>query len=149
MESIWFRLRLCPVKTNWPLPPLFSSESAVDSRELQELISRLPEGYGTVFRLSVIEGFSHKEIAGMQGIEPHSSSSQLTRAKALLRKMLDRKLWLIGILFVSVIPVYVYLSRQRPAKKDKLPLAEKKHADETPKRKSVRLGRAQHYRGAA
>ena len=114
-------------------PAAFSSESAVDSRELQELISRLPEGYGTVFRLSVIEGFSHKEIAGMLGIEPHSSSSQLTRAKALLRKMLDRKLWLIGILFVSVIPVYVYLSRQRPAKKDKLPLAEKKHADETPK----------------
>lgn len=114
-------------------PAAFSSESAVDSRELQELISRLPEGYGTVFRLSVIEGFSHKEIAGMLGIEPHSSSSQLTRAKALLRKMLDRKLWFIGILFVLVIPVYVYLSRQRPAKKDKLPLAEKKHADETPK----------------
>lgn len=113
----------------------FSSESAVDSRELQELISRLPEGYGTVFRLSVIEGFSHKEIAGMLGIEPHSSSSQLTRAKALLRKMLDRKLWFIGILFVLVIPVYVYLSRQRPAKKDKFPLAEKKHADGTPKEK--------------
>ena len=71
-------------------PAAFSSESAVDSRELQELISRLPEGYRTVFRLSVIEGFSHKEIAGMLGIEPHSSSSQLTRAKALLRKMLDR-----------------------------------------------------------
>lgn len=116
-------------------PAAFSSESAVDSRELQELISRLPEGYRTVFRLSVIEGFSHKETAGMLGIEPHSSSSQLTRAKALLRKMLDRKLWFIGILFVSVMPVYVFLSRQRPAKKDKFPLTEKKPADETPKEK--------------
>lgn len=114
----------------------FSPESAVDSRELQELINRLPEGYGKVFRLSVIEGFSHKEIAGMLGIEPHSSSSQLTRAKALLRKMLGRKLWFIGVLLVLGIPVYVFLSRQKPTKKDKSPLAEKKHADETSKEKS-------------
>ena len=53
----------------------------VPLEEVQKLIDRLPEGYAKVFRLSVFEGMSHKEIAAVLDIEPHSSSSQLTRAK--------------------------------------------------------------------
>ncbi len=56
--------------------------------EVVRMIDRLPEGYGQVFRLSVFEGMTHKEIANMLGIEPHSSSSQLARAKKMLRKMI-------------------------------------------------------------
>ena len=58
--------------------------------EVVRMIDRLPEGYGQVFRLSVFEGMSHKEIADMLGIEPHSSSSQLARAKKMLRKMMQQ-----------------------------------------------------------
>lgn len=53
--------------------------------ELDKIIDKLPEGYGKVFRLAVLDGLSHKEIAALLGIAPHSSSSQLTHAKAMLR----------------------------------------------------------------
>ena len=58
--------------------------------EVIGLIDKLPEGYGQVFRLSVFEGMTHKEIAALLGIEPHSSSSQLSRAKKMLRKMMQQ-----------------------------------------------------------
>lgn len=67
-----------------------SADAVLAEKELIQLIDRLPEGYGKVFRMSVIEGLSHKEIAERLGIEPHSSSSQLARAKAMLRKMINR-----------------------------------------------------------
>ena len=56
-----------------------------------QLIDNLPEGYRKVFKMAVIEGYSHKEIAEKLDIEPHSSSSQLTRAKAMLRNMLNKQ----------------------------------------------------------
>ncbi|MDE6715370.1 MAG: sigma-70 family RNA polymerase sigma factor, partial [Muribaculaceae bacterium] len=57
--------------------------------ELDNIISSLPTGYGNVFRLAVLDGLSHKEIGDMLGIAPHSSSSQLTHAKAMLRKLIS------------------------------------------------------------
>ena len=65
-----------------------SPEADINHKELLGLIDQLPEGYRNILRLYVIEGFSHKEIADMLGIEPHSSSSQLTRAKRLLKRMM-------------------------------------------------------------
>ena len=61
----------------------YTSDSNLEEKELFELIDKLPSGYRNVFRMAVIDGFSHKEIAEKLGIEPHSSSSQLTRAKVL------------------------------------------------------------------
>lgn len=63
----------------------FSSQadSAINYGDIMHAISQLPEGYSKVIRLSLIEGFSHKEIASMLGIEAHSSSSQLSRAKGV------------------------------------------------------------------
>lgn len=68
-----------------------SSDSLLAEKDLLELIDQLPKGYGRVFRMSVIEGYSHQEIAERLGIEPHSSSSQLSRAKAMLRKIINRR----------------------------------------------------------
>lgn len=59
--------------------------------ELMKLVEELPEGYRQVFRMAVIEKLPHAEIARRLGIAPHSSSSQLHRAKALLRKLLARR----------------------------------------------------------
>lgn len=67
---------------------IVDEESELTWEELDKMISKLPEGYGKVFRLAVLDGLSHKEIAGMLGIAPHSSSSQLTHAKAMLRRMI-------------------------------------------------------------
>ena len=78
--------------------------------EVVKMIDRLPEGYGQVFRLSVFEGMTHKEIADMLGIEPHSSSSQLARAKKMLRKMMQQY-WVAGILLLFV-PITFFLLRK-------------------------------------
>ena len=80
--------------------------------EVLKLIDKLPEGYGKVFRLSVFEGMTHKEIADMLGIEPHSSSSQLTRAKKMLRKSLAqyKMQWLLPLLPVIF---YIFMLNRR------------------------------------
>ena len=89
--------------------------------EVVRLIDRLPEGYGQVFRLSVFEGLTHKEIANMLGIEPHSSSSQLARAKKMLRKMIQQY-WVAGLLLL-LVPVTFYLFRKGDtAVKDEKPV---------------------------
>jgi RNA polymerase sigma-70 factor (ECF subfamily) len=65
------------------------NESAVQTmgyKELMGLISQLPAGFRTVFNMYVIEGYSHKEIAGMLGISEATSRSQLQRARMMLQK---------------------------------------------------------------
>ncbi len=84
-----------------------SPEEELYYQELLQLISRLPEGYGKVLRLSAVEGFSHKEIAEMLGIAPHSSSSQLSRAKRLLRQLMSRRA--VGVTALLLLPLLSYL----------------------------------------
>lgn len=60
----------------------------IDASTLQELIKRLPDGYRTVLLLYTVEGKSHSEIAGLLGISPDSSASQLHRAKLRLAQMI-------------------------------------------------------------
>lgn len=101
-------------------------------------ISQLPEGYSKVIRLSLIEGFSHKEIASLLGIEAHSSSSQLSRAKGLLKQILSYKQLAIILVLLISIPLYFILSRRddpnvceiRPNKKN----TEEKKEKSSPKR---------------
>ena len=50
------------------------------------LIGDLPDGYRTVLNLYVFENYSHKEIATELGISENTSKSQLSKARALLRK---------------------------------------------------------------
>lgn len=62
--------------------------SSITLQELHHLSERLPEGYRKVFRLAYFEEMNHGEIARILGIRPHSSSSQLARARVLFRKLL-------------------------------------------------------------
>ena len=79
----------------------------VPLEEVLKLIDKLPDGYSKVFRLSVFEGLSHKEIAEMLGIEPHSSSSQLARAKKILRKMMQQ--YWAAVLLLLLMPLTFFL----------------------------------------
>ena len=92
----------------------FSSQadSAINYGDILYAISQLPEGYSKVIRLSLIEGFSHKEIASMLGIEAHSSSSQLSRAKVLLKQILGYKHLAIILVLLISIPLYFFLPRR-------------------------------------
>ena len=98
--------------------------------EVVRMIDRLPNGYGQVFRLSVFEGMSHKEIADLLGIEPHSSSSQLARAKKMLRKMMQQ--YWAAVLLLLLVPITLYLFKKGDsAVKDEKPVVAKQK--ETPK----------------
>jgi RNA polymerase sigma-70 factor (ECF subfamily) len=81
--------------------------------EILTAIDALPEGYQRVFRMSVLEGMSHQEIANLLHIEPHSSSSQLFHAKVLLRRWL-RPLALL--LLAVALPLSVYIWKQNDEK---------------------------------
>ncbi len=63
--------------------------SDISTKELMDLINQLPEGYRLVFNLSVIEGYTHKEIGEMLNIAEGTSKSQLAKAKAFLKKSLS------------------------------------------------------------
>jgi RNA polymerase sigma factor (sigma-70 family) len=56
----------------------------IDIEVLLKLISELPVGYRSVINLSLIDGYSHKEIGDMLGIQESTSKSQLMRGKKLL-----------------------------------------------------------------
>ena len=51
-----------------------------------KMISELPPGYKVVMNLYVFENYSHKEIADELNISVNTSKSQLSKARALLRK---------------------------------------------------------------
>ncbi len=63
----------------------------MNTNEIFQLIMTLPSGYRTVFNLFVVEGYSHKEIAGMLGISEGTSKSQLNKARVLLQKIMKEK----------------------------------------------------------
>ena len=100
-----------------------SSDSTVDLQDIFNLIDELPNGYGKVLRLYAIDGFSHREIAEILGVEPHSSSSQLSRAKAMLRKIVDRRLLAVVLLLITAIPLYFFVLRNKPFRQQKPEMA--------------------------
>lgn len=87
-------------------------DTQMNSKDILELVAQLPEGYRKIFQLSVIEGFSHKEIAAMLGIEPHSSSSQLSRAKGMLKRIMKYRMLVVILLLMVSIPLYFILSHR-------------------------------------
>lgn len=69
-------------------------KSALDNlyeKDILRTSRTLSEGYRTVFNLYAVEGYSHKEIAQQLGITESTSKSQFSRAKAILRNMLQNK----------------------------------------------------------
>ena len=58
------------------------------SDELFRILNELPAGYRMVFNLYAIEGYKHREIAEMLGIDTNTSKSQYSRARAVIREKL-------------------------------------------------------------
>ncbi len=58
------------------------------TKDLLALIQKLSPGYKIVFNLYAIEGYSHREIAGMVGITEGASKSQLSRARTILKEQI-------------------------------------------------------------
>lgn len=67
-------------------------DGAIEQLELEDLLGKiqtLPAGFRTVFNLYAVEGYNHKEIGEMLGISDGTSKSQYSRARVLLRAMIE------------------------------------------------------------
>jgi RNA polymerase sigma factor (sigma-70 family) len=70
-------------------------DSATEYREeltverVKRAIEKLPDGYRTVLSLYLLEGYDHQEIGEIMGISESTSKSQLNRAKARLKEILN------------------------------------------------------------
>lgn len=69
-----------------------TEDSAIEKLGLDDLlkkIQKLPAGFRNVFNLYAIEGYNHAEIGEMMGTSEGTSKSQYSRARVLLRQMID------------------------------------------------------------
>ena len=64
---------------------------SVDRLTLERAIEALPPGYRIIFQLHDVEGYEHREIAGMMGCSVGNSKSQLHKARMKLREFLHLK----------------------------------------------------------
>jgi RNA polymerase sigma-70 factor (ECF subfamily) len=65
-------------------------ESQFSLDDIQFLIDNLPDGYKMVFNLFAIEGYKHHEIATMLGINEGTSKSQLSHARKMLQRQINK-----------------------------------------------------------
>ncbi len=68
---------------------LISKSSVAHGFDLESALSQLPIGYRRVIILHDIEGYQHKEIAALLGIEEGTSKSQLFQARKSMRNRLS------------------------------------------------------------
>jgi RNA polymerase sigma factor (sigma-70 family) len=59
-------------------------------KDIVVIVKKLSPGYRKVFTMYVIEGYNHKEIAGILGCSEGNCKSQLNRSRTQLQKMLKR-----------------------------------------------------------
>jgi len=58
---------------------------------IMKMICELPSGYRTVFNMYVFEDYSHREIAAALNFSENTSKSQLSKARAMLKKKLNQE----------------------------------------------------------
>ncbi|KXK40652.1 MAG: RNA polymerase sigma factor [Saprospiraceae bacterium] len=62
--------------------------SKMSSEEIMQAMQQLPPSYRSVFNLFVIEGYSHRDISKMLGINESTCRSNLVKARARLKTIL-------------------------------------------------------------
>ncbi len=65
--------------------------AGIGGKDILRMIRQMPEGFKTVFNMSVLEGYTHQEISRELGISEGTSRSQLSRARAWLQERLLEK----------------------------------------------------------
>ena len=70
----------------------FGALESMAEKDIIKIVQQLSPGYRQVFNMYVIEGYTHKEIGDILGINEGTSKSQLARAKVILQKMIEDKL---------------------------------------------------------
>lgn len=60
----------------------------LEEKYIVNMVTKLPQGYRTIFMMYVVEGYNHREIASILGCREGTCKSQFYRSKARLQKML-------------------------------------------------------------
>lgn len=68
-----------------------SEFNAIPHEVVLDAIQKLPIGYRKVFNLYIFEGWTHRQIGDALNMAEASSRSQLTRAKKMLKFLLQKK----------------------------------------------------------
>ena len=93
--------------------------------DLMSMIESLPKRYGEVFCCSVLNGMSHQEIGVLLGISPHSSSSDLSRAKKILEKKVKKYLLMTLAILLPVSILVLRNNGSKPVEPDGAAIAQK------------------------
>jgi RNA polymerase sigma-70 factor (ECF subfamily) len=77
-----------------PLPDEYRADDGpltgtFDRMDVGDALAALAPGYRMVLVLHDVEGYTHEEIATMLDIDPGTSKSQLSRARAAMRRALS------------------------------------------------------------
>jgi len=64
--------------------------SDISAEQILELVNELTPAYRAVFNLYVVEGYNHKEIAELLGINESTSKSNLAKAKAKMQEKITQ-----------------------------------------------------------
>jgi RNA polymerase sigma factor (sigma-70 family) len=64
--------------------------SSLHAGEIVKIIQAMPKGYRAVFNLYAIEGYNHREIGELLGINENTSKSQYSRARAYLAEQIKQ-----------------------------------------------------------
>lgn len=94
IEHIWRRKYNAELAENLGNFIVYKHTNALDTLYEKDIIKtsmKLSDGYKTVFTLYAVKGYSHKEIAKELGITVSTSKSQFSRAKAILRNLIENQ----------------------------------------------------------
>ena len=64
----------------------------IGTKELLNMVQQLPPAYRMIFNLYVFEGMKHREIADLLGISEGTSKSNLSDARTILQKAVNKSL---------------------------------------------------------
>jgi RNA polymerase sigma factor (sigma-70 family) len=83
------RLKYAWREVRMPVDQVPAPTRRSDASDIERMIAILPDGARAVLVLHDVEGYKHREIAGLLGISTGTSKSQLARARTLLRSSLS------------------------------------------------------------
>lgn len=63
----------------------------ISAKEMMKLVQALSPAYRLVFNLYYFDGYKHREIAELLGVEEGTSKSNLAQAKRILRNAVEKK----------------------------------------------------------
>lgn len=67
-----------------------SAIELLNVQQIKSIIQQMPDGYRMVFNLHVIEGYNHREIGEILGINEGTSKSQFSKARKWMQAKLEQ-----------------------------------------------------------